>query len=446
MSASAAVKEVGSKDFATEVIERSKTVPVVVDFWAPWCGPCRVLGPIIEAEVGALGGRAELVKVNTDENPELAHEYGIQGIPAVKAFRDGKVVSEFVGAIPAPQIQRFLKQLVPAPGVAALEKAEADAKAGRTAEAETALRSLTGDGEVKDRAQLALARLLVDAGRAEEAMAAIAQIDERSPQALELPPLERRLRLHRRRRRLRGRGTRPGPRWTRTPATSKPATRWPAPSRPADRARNPWITSSPSPRRTGNSRTTAPAWPCWPSSTSSAETTSSPRTTAAACKSSSKGVRSPRPPTPDRWPPRRRVALAPRLRGERVREGSAAHAPLPLATATPGCPRPASSRGEGQGEGSAAHAPLPLATATPGFPRPASARGEGQGEGPLAASRGCPASPCGRSLAPACRCARRCGRRRRPAAPGSGSAAAGRSGSCRSRPGWRSSPAPGCRG
>jgi putative thioredoxin len=193
MSEGSLVKDVGTKDFPGAVLERSKTVPVVVDFWAPWCGPCRVLGPIIEQEVAALGGRAELVKVNTDENPELAYEYGIQGIPAVKAFRDGKVVSEFVGAIPAPQIQRFLKQLVPPAGVATLEKAEADARAGRLAEAESALRGLTTEAEVKDRAQLALARVLADAGRPDEARAVMAQIDPRSQQALELPSLERRL-------------------------------------------------------------------------------------------------------------------------------------------------------------------------------------------------------------------------------------------------------------
>jgi putative thioredoxin len=193
MSGSALVKDVGEKDFAAEVIERSKTVPVVVDFWAPWCGPCRVLGPILEREIEALGGRAVLVKVNTDENQELAYQYGIQGIPAVKGFRDGKVTAEFVGAVPAPQIQRFLKQLVPAPGLSALEKAEADARAGRATEAEAALRALSGDGEMKDRARLALARLLVDAGRAQEARTEIAAIDPRSPEALQIPPLERRL-------------------------------------------------------------------------------------------------------------------------------------------------------------------------------------------------------------------------------------------------------------
>src|SRR3954452_12208076 len=103
------VIETGDSDFETAVIERSRAVPVVVDFWAPWCGPCRVLGPILEKEIEALGGRAVLVKVNTDENQELAYQYGIQGIPAVKGFRDGKVLAEFVGAVPVPQIQRFLK-------------------------------------------------------------------------------------------------------------------------------------------------------------------------------------------------------------------------------------------------------------------------------------------------------------------------------------------------
>ncbi len=273
MSAVPPYKDVGTKDFATEVIERSKTVPVVVDFWAPWCGPCRVLGPIIEAEVKALDGRAELVKVNTDESPELAYEYGIQGIPAVKAFRDGKVVSEFVGAIPAPQIQRFLKALVPAPGVAALEKAEADARAGRVAEAEAALRGLTGDEEVKDRALLALARLLVDAGRGEEARAAIAQIDPRSAQALELPPSNAACNSPPMPRPTAGR-TRPGPRWPRTRRIWRPATRWPAPWPPAGRARRRSTTSSRSPAETASSRKTAPAWPCSRSSTSSAASTS----------------------------------------------------------------------------------------------------------------------------------------------------------------------------
>jgi putative thioredoxin len=189
------MKDVGTQDFATEVIERSNQVPVVVDFWAPWCGPCRVLGPVIEKEVAALGGAVELVKVNTDENPELAQQFQIQGIPAVKAFRQGKVVSEFVGAQPAPQVRRFLQQLAPPPGVAALEAAQAAAKAGQTAQAETQARALLEDATVGNKARLLLAGLQADAGRADEARATLTTIDPRSPEALEAPAIERRLAL-----------------------------------------------------------------------------------------------------------------------------------------------------------------------------------------------------------------------------------------------------------
>ena len=189
------MKDVSSKDFAKEVIERSATVPVVVDFWAPWCGPCRVLGPVLEAAVEALGGRVELAKINTDENPELAQQFQIQGIPAVKAFRDGKVVAEFVGAQPAPQIKLFLEQLAPPPGLVALASAEAALKAGQNAAAETQLRALLDDATVANQARLQLAALLADGNRADEAAAQLALIDPRSAEALEIPAIERRLAL-----------------------------------------------------------------------------------------------------------------------------------------------------------------------------------------------------------------------------------------------------------
>jgi putative thioredoxin len=192
-SSSEFIKDVDTKTFAQEVIERSATVPVVVDFWAPWCGPCRVLGPILESEIGALGGRVLLAKVNTDESPELAQQFGIQGIPAVKAFRDGKVVSEFVGAVPKPQIQRFLKALAPPASASALDEADSTSRAGNHAEAEAKLRPLLEDPEVADRARLALVRALVGAGKAAEAREEMAKIDSRSPEAEALPPLQRRL-------------------------------------------------------------------------------------------------------------------------------------------------------------------------------------------------------------------------------------------------------------
>ena len=100
-------------DFEQRVVERSRTVPVLVDFWAEWCGPCRTLGPALEQAVSAREGKVELAKVDVDSNRALSARFGVQGIPAVKAFRDGEVVSEFTGAIPAPQVERFFDQLVP---------------------------------------------------------------------------------------------------------------------------------------------------------------------------------------------------------------------------------------------------------------------------------------------------------------------------------------------
>ncbi len=113
MSASSAVLDVTDADFQQSVLERSKTLPVVVDFWAPWCGPCRVLGPIIERVGAEHAGQVALVKLNTDENPRTAMTYRIQGIPAVKAFVDGKVAAEFVGAIPEPQVRAFFTRILP---------------------------------------------------------------------------------------------------------------------------------------------------------------------------------------------------------------------------------------------------------------------------------------------------------------------------------------------
>jgi len=163
------IVEVTESSFEREVMERSREVPVVIDFWAPWCGPCRYLGPILEEQARQRGGAFVLAKINVDENPLLAQDFGIQSIPAVKAVRDGQVVSEFVGALPPDQIGLFLDALVPSADDRQVQAAGELLAGDDHAGAERLLREVLAQDPGHPAATLALAELLLERGEVQPA-------------------------------------------------------------------------------------------------------------------------------------------------------------------------------------------------------------------------------------------------------------------------------------
>lgn len=189
------VFDVGEKDFEQLVVTRSKQVPVVVDFWAPWCGPCRTLGPLLERLADEHAGEFVVAKVNVDENQALAGAFGVQSIPMVLGMRGGEVAAEFVGALPETGVREFLSRLLPSVAEQLALDAGALYGAGKVEEAEAEFRRALEVDARCDPALLGLARTLADRAAEAEALLLLEQVAPGTPERPEADRLAARIRV-----------------------------------------------------------------------------------------------------------------------------------------------------------------------------------------------------------------------------------------------------------
>ena len=170
------VKDINTANFPQGVLQRSREVPVVVDFWAAWCEPCKILGPILEKVAAEAGGAFELVKVDVDSNQELSAQYGVQGIPMVVAFRDGKIVDSFTGALPEPAIRQWIEGILPTELDLMVDQARTALLDDDGVTAEHILRQVLDQQSDHSEAGASLASMLIERGETDDAMIVLGRL------------------------------------------------------------------------------------------------------------------------------------------------------------------------------------------------------------------------------------------------------------------------------